>query len=138
MRGTVCHCSGISPTSSFSVLKVNLLHNKPADQHNSCTGTCSSVPRDTAEVQAEEPGVSAGDWGSFKPRLGSEHLSKEAAPVAVAAGKNSQHFWGAVANLVSAPLCSCGGQNLRVAVVPRSSSLKQVAQLLLSPDFGRI
>lgn len=54
----------------FCTHEVNLLPNKPADWHDSCTGTCFSVPGDTMEDGSlcEKTGLCC--WGGFAGRCG--------------------------------------------------------------------
>lgn len=59
----VRRCSGISSPFLFCTLKANLLHNKPAAWHDSSTGTCFSVPRDTGRLSRRPWSFSWGGLG---------------------------------------------------------------------------
>lgn len=116
----VRHCSGISSPFLFCTLKAILLHNKPADWHDSSTGTCFSVPRDTGRLSRRAWGLSGGAGVPLNPHVRTWARSG-AVLVRAATPNDSQHFvrcrGGAVTKMASVLLCSCAVQNWGLAWV---------------------
>lgn len=85
----VCHCSGISSPFLFCTPKENLLHNKPADWHDSSTGTCFSVPGDIGRPSRRAQSFSRGAGVPLDVRAWAR---SRAVLVQTATLKDSQHL----------------------------------------------